>query len=186
MIDFAHFYQLIAKNRLSHWLHTLPAQLLAQRPHLAVVVRDQAVECLHFARAPLVDPPLAVESQGAAPVLDLDDRDAPRRHDDQVDLIAPGSRIGGVSRHALAAEDVPEAGRLVPPHDSPKRQLAPRAGQHLRQFGVGTNTHHLVPVLQAPLPAAVGWPQFGHTRQPKVLDPGVGSWKVSQGRCSGK
>ncbi|HGE5060035.1 TPA: tRNA 5-methoxyuridine(34)/uridine 5-oxyacetic acid(34) synthase CmoB, partial [Klebsiella pneumoniae] len=29
MIDFAHFYQLIAKNRLSHWLHTLPAQLHA-------------------------------------------------------------------------------------------------------------------------------------------------------------
>ncbi|MGL6051026.1 MAG: DUF1698 domain-containing protein, partial [Aeromonas salmonicida] len=29
MIDFANFYQLIAKNRLSHWLHTLPAQLHA-------------------------------------------------------------------------------------------------------------------------------------------------------------
>jgi len=29
MIDFANFYQLIAKNRLSHWLHTLPTQLHA-------------------------------------------------------------------------------------------------------------------------------------------------------------
>jgi tRNA (mo5U34)-methyltransferase len=27
MIDFSNFYQLIAKNRLSHWLETLPAQL---------------------------------------------------------------------------------------------------------------------------------------------------------------
>ncbi|ALP43553.1 tRNA 5-methoxyuridine(34)/uridine 5-oxyacetic acid(34) synthase CmoB [Aeromonas schubertii] len=31
MIDFANFYQLIAKTRLSHWLHTLPAQLHAWR-----------------------------------------------------------------------------------------------------------------------------------------------------------
>ena len=29
MIDFASFYQVIAKSRLSHWLHTLPAQLNA-------------------------------------------------------------------------------------------------------------------------------------------------------------
>lgn len=29
MIDFASFYQVIAKSRLSHWLHTLPAQLAA-------------------------------------------------------------------------------------------------------------------------------------------------------------
>ncbi len=29
MIDFANFYQLIAKTRLSHWLHSLPAQLHA-------------------------------------------------------------------------------------------------------------------------------------------------------------
>lgn len=29
MIDFASFYQVIAKSRLSHWLYTLPAQLAA-------------------------------------------------------------------------------------------------------------------------------------------------------------
>ena len=29
MIDFSSFYQVIAKSRLSHWLHTLPAQLYA-------------------------------------------------------------------------------------------------------------------------------------------------------------
>ena len=27
MIDFSDFYQIIAKNRLKHWLYTLPAQL---------------------------------------------------------------------------------------------------------------------------------------------------------------
>lgn len=27
MIDFGNFYQLIAKNHLSHWLETLPAQI---------------------------------------------------------------------------------------------------------------------------------------------------------------
>ncbi len=27
MFDFSDFYQLIAKNRLSHWLEVLPAQL---------------------------------------------------------------------------------------------------------------------------------------------------------------
>lgn len=29
MIDFGNFYQLIAKNHLSHWLETLPAQIAA-------------------------------------------------------------------------------------------------------------------------------------------------------------
>ncbi len=27
MIEFGNFYQLIAKNHLSHWLETLPAQI---------------------------------------------------------------------------------------------------------------------------------------------------------------
>ena len=34
MIDFASFYQIIAKSRLSHWLHTLPAQLQVRGPAL--------------------------------------------------------------------------------------------------------------------------------------------------------
>lgn len=29
MIDFGNFYSLIAKNHLSHWLETLPAQIAA-------------------------------------------------------------------------------------------------------------------------------------------------------------
>ena len=29
MIEFSNFYQLIAKNHLSHWLETLPAQIAA-------------------------------------------------------------------------------------------------------------------------------------------------------------
>lgn len=29
MIAFSNFYQLIAKNHLSHWLETLPAQIAA-------------------------------------------------------------------------------------------------------------------------------------------------------------
>ncbi|SUG77592.1 tRNA (5-methoxyuridine) 34 synthase [Salmonella enterica subsp. enterica] len=29
MIEFGNFYQLIAKNHLSHWLETLPAQIAA-------------------------------------------------------------------------------------------------------------------------------------------------------------
>ncbi|STD21430.1 tRNA (mo5U34)-methyltransferase [Enterobacter asburiae] len=29
MIEFSNFYQLIAKNQLSHWLETLPAQIAA-------------------------------------------------------------------------------------------------------------------------------------------------------------
>ena len=28
MIDFGNFYSLIAKNHLSHWLETLPAQIV--------------------------------------------------------------------------------------------------------------------------------------------------------------
>ena len=31
MIDFGNFYSLIAKNHLSHWLETLPAQAVVQR-----------------------------------------------------------------------------------------------------------------------------------------------------------
>ncbi|MGO1617867.1 MAG: DUF1698 domain-containing protein, partial [Oceanisphaera sp.] len=35
MIDFSDFYQQIAKSRLQHWLHCLPAQLYAwQKSHL--------------------------------------------------------------------------------------------------------------------------------------------------------
>ena len=34
MIDFGNFYSLIAKNHLSHWLETLPAQIANwQREH---------------------------------------------------------------------------------------------------------------------------------------------------------
>ncbi len=31
MIEFGNFYQLIAKNHLSHWLETLPAQIAARQ-----------------------------------------------------------------------------------------------------------------------------------------------------------
>jgi hypothetical protein len=171
---------------LARHIQTGGLQMLAQRPRLAVVVRDQTVEHLQFARAPLVDPLVSVQSQGSAPVLDLDDRDAPRRHDDQVDLVAPCRWVGGISRHALATEYVPEARRLVSPHDTPQRQLAPRAGQDLRQLGVNANTHHLVPVFEAALPTGISRPQLGHARQPKVLEPVVVGWKVGQGRFSGK
>jgi hypothetical protein len=71
-------------------------------------------------------------------------------------------------------------------HDTPQRQLAPRAGQDLRQLGVNANTRHLVPVFEAAPPTGIGRPQLGHARQPKVLAPVVVSWKVGQGRFSGK
>lgn len=31
MIEFGNFYQLIAKNHLSHWLETLPAQIASRQ-----------------------------------------------------------------------------------------------------------------------------------------------------------
>ncbi|XPE41686.1 DUF1698 domain-containing protein [Shigella flexneri] len=37
MIDFGNFYQLIAKNHLSHWLETLPAQIAAWQRDISTV-----------------------------------------------------------------------------------------------------------------------------------------------------
>ncbi len=45
MIEFGNFYQLIAKNHLSHWLETLPAQIATwqrDQQHGAQVGPDDA------------------------------------------------------------------------------------------------------------------------------------------------
>ena len=71
MIDFSNFYQLIAKNRLNHWLEYLPSQLAQwqrTQPKKLLQRYQQAIEQLPLFTESLVDLTQAVSVQTPEPL----------------------------------------------------------------------------------------------------------------------